>query len=346
MTKVSNRLEYLPYIFFFTLVFFLATSAYAGSSKTSLPENEHQTTAEKDFRMVLQTRYNNMPTEEQLGVIGFDQIRLLTSWFFFFPDDPKPENLTDEIREKIILSTERYLEDNQEVVLDIEHWPYGMNATLEERAETVSKMVEIMDIMHSVRPSLKFGYYSVPIRSYWDVYENCAWNDSRHELCMERQNAWHTANDQLKPLIERASFMLPSLYTFYDNIPGWMNYAQANLQEAKRLREDMGLEIPIYIYLWPRYHDSSDMAFQLIEPHYWRMQLELMHTEGADGIIIWDNSPHQDFIDIARNDPWFAETITFMMLHDLAYPDAAPPPPKPVETNKQAQSASRVDIVR
>ncbi len=265
------------------------------------------------FKVYQQLTYNDMPPIGKLENIGLGHMPLLTSWFFFPPGHDK-EDVDDAVRERVIHHAQIRMEDGKSYVLDIEHWPTGANQTSETRAETVRKMSEIVDIIRSVHPNVKLGYYSmVPGRNYWDVYENCAWNDDRHDLCLANQQRWHDANTELLPLVEKMDFLFPSVYTFYNAPEGWTHYARANIREAKRLAELAGGK-SVYAYIWPRYHQSAPqgLPYTPIDGAYWRHQLEVIYQEGIDGLVMWDHFPARPFEYVRQNEEWWTQAMDFL----------------------------------
>src|SRR5205085_1032044 len=82
-----------------------------------------------------------------------------------------------------------------------------------------------------------------------------------------------------RSLAETVDAVFPSLYTFYrrEDSDGWVTYAKANLEQARRYQK------PIYAFLCPRYQNT----FQDIEADFWRLQLQTCR-ELADGCVIWD----------------------------------------------------------
>ncbi|NJK52372.1 MAG: hypothetical protein HC936_05265 [Leptolyngbyaceae cyanobacterium SU_3_3] len=153
--------------------------------------------------------------------------------------------------------------------------------------------------MREAAPSLKLGIYSIPpIRNYWTPVRNLPGGRS----------SWRTANRFLKPIADASDFLTPSLYTFYEDIPGWVTYASANIEEAQQFGK------PVYPFLWCRYHSSNRLRKnQFIEGDYWRTQLKTLRDRGADGVVLWDwaghDKPRTNILDTQQ--AWWKETIKF-----------------------------------
>jgi hypothetical protein len=100
--------------------------------------------------------------------------------------------------------------------------------------------------------------------------------------------AWQQANDRLTPLVNAVDFAFPSLYTFTTDSTEWTTYAKANVAEARRVAP----KLPLYAFLWPRYHENTPNALQPIDAVYWKLQLETLKSI-ADGVVIWESSKFQ-----------------------------------------------------
>jgi len=336
--KLNRRLTPAFFAFAILALGLLPQNVQADSGALSTRPNTPS--ASSDFRMIEQLSYAGQTHHERLASVGFEHIPILTTWFFF-PSGHDREDVDDAVRERIIHHTETHMEDNKTYILDIEHWPTGASNTPEERAESVRKLSEVIDIIKSVRPTVKLGYYSmVPGRNYWDVYENCAWNDSRHELCLEREQRWHDANTELLPLAQKVDFLFPSIYTFYNNPEGWTHYARANIEEAQRLAELAGRK-PVYAYIWPRYHGSNNdgLAYTPIDGAFWRLQLEVVHKTGVEGAIVWDVAQWLTLQQVAKNEEWFAQTLDFM--RELPRDDQDITPPRTNTSGPRVSSSIR-----
>lgn len=116
---------------------------------------------------------------------------------------------------------------------------------------------------------IKYGLYTIPpIRNYWGALKN----DYR----------WHQQNDYLKELAIYCDIIFPSLYTFYDDKEGWVEYATKNIDQARQYMK------PVIPFLWPRYHSSnSELGMNFIDHDFWLTQL-LTCYHNSDGIVIWD----------------------------------------------------------
>lgn len=205
------------------------------------------------------------------------------------PDEAACRQLARETSEKF-----------SKMVIDIEQWPLdSRRASKEEVQESMDKIIRIIRWMKSERPKLKLGFYgSPPHRDYWGPLRGNA----------QVIKAWKDANDVLKPIADATDFLCPSLYTFYDDVPGWVRYANANIEEAQRFGK------PVHPFLWCRYHVSNRLRTnQFIEGDYWRTQLETVRDSGVDGVVLWDwfgfDRSKPNAIDTTQG--WWQETVKF-----------------------------------
>lgn len=104
-----------------------------------------------------------------------------------------------------------------------------------------------------------------------------------------------------KRLAPREDAFFPSLYTFNDDRAAW----------SKRVRDDVALahsiapRLPVYLYLWPQYHEHTAKALQYLDASYWSFQLRTA-SRYADGVVIWSGK--------AKNTStgWVTVTASFM----------------------------------
>lgn len=177
-------------------------------------------------------------------------------------------------------------------VLDVEHWP--INQDPPAQTAEIAKYYILLSEVKLARPDLDIGYYGrIPIRDYWAP-----------TLGGEREVQWRDRNAALLPLAELCDAFFPSLYTFYPDQDGWVNYAIKNLEMAP------DLDKPSYPFLWPQYHGSSSRPFEYIGDDYWRLQLETCLAH-ADGLVVWGVG--WDFVNGGRM-PWSSDQPWYRVL--------------------------------
>lgn len=158
-------------------------------------------------------------------------------------------------------------------VIDIEHWP--LHGDDQEVGRSIQKFITVLNWFKEAAPGLTVGFYGAPpIRDYWRAAKGPA---------SKEWGAWKHENDALRSLADAVDTLYPSLYTFYSDQEGWVRFARAQIEEARRY----GKGKPVYVFLWPQYHDSNrTLAGTYLPVDYWRLELETAR-QYADGIILW-----------------------------------------------------------
>jgi len=206
-----------------------------------------------------------------------------------FPD----EKITKELAAKLPSSTTTGI-----YFVDVEQLP---NATTDSEADwdkTITKLSSILHWLKQERPSILLGLYGVmPERQYWPH---------------KRTREWKQRNTYFNRLSSYVDYVSPSLYTFYDDQQGWVEYAIDNIKEAKKSGKK------VYPFIWPQYHQSSALAGQLIPGDYWRLQLETIYKH-ADGVIIWGGYKVDWSSSVSETDVtnWWYQTLDFMQKKGL-----------------------------
>ncbi len=176
--------------------------------------------------------------------------------------------------------------------LDIENWPVVRVPEAEVQAN-VGKLVQVAQIARRTAPERDFGFYGLlPHAVYWEVLLNdqAALAD------------WRRSNELSRPMADHVDFVLPSIYTFYEDREGWKRAALVTLEAARQFGK------PVYAFIWWEYHEGNPkLAGQPLPRDYWRMQLEFVR-EHADGVVIWGG--YQKAWD--PNAPWWLETQDFL----------------------------------
>lgn len=161
------------------------------------------------------------------------------------------------------------------VVLDFE------NLYLQGTPAVADQHFRILDTLalwaHEAAPGKVIGYYGLLDHT------------DRHYLTLAKR------------LAVRENAFFPSLYTFNDDRTAW----------EKRVRDDVSLahsiapRLPVYLYIWPQYHEHTPKALQYLSTSYWSFQLRTAATD-ADGVVIWSGSSAN------TNTGWVRVTAAFM----------------------------------
>jgi hypothetical protein len=174
------------------------------------------------------------------------------------------------------LAVERLPATTRTMFFDIEEWPiYPQPASI--RDASVAKFTRIAEIARTARPSLPFGFYGVPpVCAYWPI----VFHDASYQQ-------WLEANRALTPVAQAVDFLFPSLYTFYDDRRGWLDFAKAQMDEARRYGK------PVYPFLWFEYFDGNEqLRGKEVAAAAWEEELDFCLTH-ADGVVIWGGSERQ-----------------------------------------------------
>lgn len=168
-------------------------------------------------------------------------------------------------------------------------------------AAALTRLDQIITTFRSADRNRQFGFYTtLPTIDYWRAIEGPG---------SPRYRQWQAQNDRMRRLEPKVDALFASAYTYYDDIPGWVTYATAQICEARRLSNK-----PVYVFLWPEFHDGERPHRGARVPgRYWRIQLETVRRL-ADGVVLWGGydlrndrqaqwEPHEG---------WWTETVSFM----------------------------------
>jgi hypothetical protein len=179
------------------------------------------------------------------------------------------------------------------VCLDIE-WRIAEDTP--HAAANRAKLMRVADIFHEAAPGVHIGFYGIlPVVDYWRSIEAA---DSA------KFRSWHAENVRVLEIARHVDVVFPSLYTFYDNLEGWVRYARANLSEARLYGK------PIYPFLWPEYHNSNRfLAGNELPGPFWSTELSTV-AQAADGIVIWGwGANHKQW---NSSSPWWMATESYL----------------------------------
>jgi Hyaluronidase len=187
---------------------------------------------------------------------------------------------------------------SQPVIVDIERWPLKGNPKIVK--ENVGKLLTVLSWIKAEAPNIQLGTYgTIPLPDYWRAI--------RGPVSKEHQ-AWQRDNDQLDEMVVQLDALYPSLYTYYPDRQGWVNFAVAQLTEAKRKANGK----PVYAFLMPIYHESNrQLGLRPLESDYWELQLNTV-VQHADGVVIWGGWGTNGPEPWDEEAPWWQVTKRFM----------------------------------
>ena len=260
----------------------------------------------KPFIVFDATGYSNKP---DFSMYGIRPIKLAYT-AGFGPDWYKDANRLPDLTPVQAVAREAQRKGYGVVVLDIEHWP--LTGSSNSVLNSLAKYMTVLKWFRDAAPGLSVGYYGAPpLRDYWRAIKDTS--------SQERQS-WMAENDQLRSFAGAVDVLFPSLYTFYPDQAGWKKYAIAQIQEARRF----GGGKPVYVFLWPQYHDSNRiLGGRYLPADYWLLELETAR-EYADGVVIWGGWDLKLNKPMLWDDsaPWWKVTKEFMKSGDQSPPIA------------------------
>lgn len=110
--------------------------------------------------------------------------------------------------------------------------------------------------------------------------------------------------DLAKELANYEDAFFPTLYTRDADASHW----NAKLAKALSLAQQVDPSKPVYLYLWPQYHDGP-YPLQFISPDFWQYQLETAFNNHVAGVVVW--SPNVESTDLE----WSNATDDFTSNH-------------------------------
>jgi len=284
--------------------FMVAGLACLGVFSNPLPSHSaatDTTTAQRPFIVFDATLYKNKPSFAGLPV---RQVTLLYEARLFSGH----QSSTVMPSEHAIRSIGKELSAAATpVIVDVERWP------LKGDAQTVKtnagKLSTILSWIKAEAPNVQIGAYgTVPLNDYWRAIRGPG---------SKEHQAWQQDNDRLDELATHLDALYPSLYAFYADRQGWVNYAVAQLTEARRKAG----ERPVYAFLMPVYHESNrQLGLHPVESDYWELQLNTA-AQYADGVVIWGGWGRNGPEPWDEEASWWQVTKRFMSRLNRVAPD-------------------------
>lgn len=177
------------------------------------------------------------------------------------------------------------------VLIDIESWaffPYASGATLRKNlklyADACKKLADAT--------GQPVGLYNVAPAGGIVAWTQVGAGTS--PAGKARLQAIRDANDiAAEEIIPHVQFLAPQLYTYYDSptqvghqqhMDTWKLFAQGTIAEARRIAPDL----PCLPVIWHEFHNGGMYKdYRKVPEDYWRMELQTIKAEGADGAIWW-----------------------------------------------------------
>jgi hypothetical protein len=174
--------------------------------------------------------------------------------------------------------------------------------------QSIARFEQLIGWIKDEEPELKLGVYAMwPVGDYWlstgynvaqRLQDTSPWWKSQFAHSSNAQAQWEDANNRLEQVAQLCDFIMPSLYTFYEDRQGWVDFAKGLITEAKRYGK------PVIPFILPKFHDASVGGARFMDQEYWQLQLDTVR-EYADSAVIWMNH-----IDVwTESTPWI-QTLT------------------------------------
>ena len=269
--------------------------------------------AAEPFKVFDGTLFRNKPSD--LKQRGFERIAIIYEGNLEWPsgkrDMPSKESVQRLIREIVERGETR-------VEFDLESegfWHGAWFAPNDEIKElTARKLLTIVEWTKEVAPDIEIGFYN-----YTPTQAPYATNDPA------QTPSWRNANIKwFQTVADASGRMSPQLYTF---LPEDEKFWMTDAEQVIALAREMGRGKPVTPYIWFQTHGGADakLWYAPVPPEFFKRQLEKIHAEGADGVIIWGGY-QQDW---DENAAWWQATQEFLATNPQVIRNAPGPATQP-----------------
>jgi hypothetical protein len=215
-----------------------------------------------------------------MSEIGIGQMLLLGENLIF-------DSQLKELRKSDIKSTldEKVPSHNYNGIIVLDWEGEKMSDILEGAADGTGKFIsasemfiQAYDYVKLLRPRATVGFYGFPARNYWN-----------------RNEEWEKQNQKIGLFLSQFDAIFPSVYDFYEttdaNREQELSYVRENVAAA--LEVGARYKLPVYPFVWHRYHDSNkEVGLNLIpldefREHVREVSSTVFNGEKVKGIIWW-----------------------------------------------------------
>jgi hypothetical protein len=268
----------------------LLTTLLAGSVSLSAQVPSCSRPVQRPFRIFDATAYIGRPDFSRYGM---EPIHIVDRGIW--PDGRRSGPPDPALVRRYVESLPR---DNAPIVLDFEQ--YDLTGSDQAAQTALADLTAIAAAFRAAAPRRPIGFYSiVPIV---DGVRSLAGAGS------PPYREWQRQNDRMRSIQSRVDFLFPPAYTINQDRRSWETMAASQICEARRLSSK-----PVYVFLWPEFHEASSLSGQYLDADFWRQQLETAYRL-ADGVVIFGG------YDIRANHPrpwnpdapWYAPTLDFI----------------------------------
>ncbi len=157
------------------------------------------------------------------------------------------------------------------IILDIEHFDTSNDPAI-TRKEGVA-LAQIARIFRQKAPGRSIGFYG--------LLPTGGWGASIVRGDMHNIAKWKQHNDAIAPLNATVDVLYPIGYTLDKDRASWAKQIRSTICEARRISKR-----PVYVFVWPEFHEGSRFKNTPIPADQWRDQLDVL-APIADGIVVW-----------------------------------------------------------
>lgn len=190
-------------------------------------------------------------------------------------------------KEKLHAKIERMLPKRSAKAVGVLNWEgHGIevlrkaNTNSKEFNDVLREYLKAIEYAKEMRPNVKWGFYALPLRSYWN-----------------RDEQWKERSKALKPIYQKSDILFPSIYDFYEDEVSFAGPTKDSLYVVDNIRlaleEGHRYNCEVMPFVWHRYHNSNKKkGRQLIPEQEFKKHIHSALTaknndEGISAIIWW-----------------------------------------------------------
>jgi hypothetical protein len=249
------------------------------------------------FRVLDGTLFRNKP--KGLEHLGFENVSVGYETSFEWPSGKRDMPSRASV-EKFMHEVAKRGGTRADMDFESEGYWYGAWFARDDasRKNTAEKLITIAKWAKASEPNISLAFYN-----YTPQQAPYASTDPK------TLPAWRKVNLQFfQSVADATDRMAPQLYTFNNDEKWWM----ADAEQVIKLAKEMGKGTkPVTPYVWFRMHGGADKNnwYKPVPLDFFKRQLEKIHAEGADGVLIWDGDYQGNW---DENADWWRVTKEFL----------------------------------
>jgi hypothetical protein len=165
--------------------------------------------------------------------------------------------------------------------------------------QVIKEYIKVCYIAKKLRPNVRFGFYALPIRNYWNP-----------------DDKWRKENLKLIPLLKEVDVLFPSIYDFYkDSDPnaGFIkDHVYVHTNVAMAIQFGKQFNIPVFPVVWHRWLNAEEhggnclIPLEEFIPHIKAALSVNDHGTKINGLVWWGE------------DSYFLQTKTKALIREVA----------------------------